>query len=166
MGIDIVNRAVFLDRDGVLLDHSGLVISGARAVLNRLKLEGFLLICVTNQPDVTAGLIPIEELNRVHVNLRKVLPLDDLLVCIHADSDKCECRNPKPGMLIQAAEKRGVDLPASYMVGDRWRDISAGRAAGCRTILIGTGFGEPFPDKPDYRAADLAHAAELILEIV
>lgn len=159
-----MKRAIFLDRDGVLIDHSGSVVPGARRALLRLKDAGFVLICVTNQPDVATGKIDRAVLDRVHKALMQVLPLDALFLCPHVDADKCECRKPKPGMLIEAAAQHDIDLPRSWMVGDRWRDIGAGAAAGCTTLLIGTGYGEPFPVKPQHRCADLDTAARLIME--
>jgi len=159
-----MRRAVFLDRDGVLLDHMGSIFPGVRSALEVLKNEGFLLIVVTNQPDVATGKMDKEVLRRVNNGLNMVLPLDDIIVCVHDDAAKCKCRKPKPGMLIDAAKKYDIDLPASWIIGDRWRDIGAGFAAGCRTILVGTGYGEPFPAKPDYRVADLRAATDVILE--
>ena len=159
-----MRRAVFLDRDGVLLDHNGSVFPGTKAALDRLKAEGFLLIVVTNQPDIATGKMNRDALDRVHKNLNLILPLDAILVCPHVDGDKCSCRKPKPGMILQAAKAHNIDLGHSYIVGDRWRDIGAGKEAGVQTILIGTGYGELFPVKPDFRVADLDTAVSLILE--
>lgn len=155
-------KVVFLDRDGVLLDHGGSIFPGTRAALLRLKAEGYLLPVVTNQPDIAAGLMDLHVADRVNSGLSRALPLDGIYMCHHIDGDNCKCRKPKPGLLLTAAQL-GIDLPLSFMVGDRWRDISAGNAAGCQTILIGTGYGEPFPIKPDHRAADLSHAVDIIL---
>ena len=158
-----MRRAVFLDRDGVLLDHNGSVVPGAKAALDRLK-DTFALIVVTNQPDVANGKIKREILDRINSAMQRVLPVESVEVCPHVDAADCSCRKPKPGMLISAAKQHELDLPRSFMVGDRWRDISAGHAAGCTTLLIGTGYGEPFKDKPDHRAADLDTAVTIILE--
>ncbi len=159
-----MRRAVFLDRDGVLLDHNGSIFPGVKTALDRLKLAGFALIVVTNQPDVSTGKIKREILDRINGNLDLILGFDGIEVCPHTDADKCTCRKPKAGMLLRAAKKHDVDLQRSFIVGDRWRDISAGDAAGVSTILVGTGYGEPFPAKPQHRVADLDHAATLILE--
>ena len=163
-----MKRVVFLDRDGVLLDHGdpkhghgGMIVPGAKTALDRLKDAGFDLVCVTNQPDIRAGKVDANIVERVHHALRRVLPLTEIIMCPHVETDNCKCRKPKPGMLLQVKD---VDLPRSYMVGDRWSDVSAGNAAGCRTILIGTGYGELFPIKPENRAADLATAVDIILE--
>ncbi len=158
-----MRRAVFLDRDGVLLDHSGSVFPGAKAALDKLK-DTFALILVTNQPDIATGKIKREIVDRINSSLSLVLPLDAIQVCPHVDGDACACRKPKPGMILSAAKHHDIDLSHSFMVGDRWRDISAGHSAGCTTILIGTGYGEPMPIKPDKRAADLETAVSIILE--
>ena len=158
-----MRRAVFLDRDGVLLDHNGSVFPGAKAALDRLK-DTFALIVVTNQPDVATGKIKREILDRINAAMQRVLPVERVVVCPHVDADNCSCRKPKPGMLISAAKSHDLDLPRSFMIGDRWRDISAGHAAGCTTLLIGTAYGEPMRDQPDHRAADLDTAVTIILE--
>jgi D-glycero-D-manno-heptose 1,7-bisphosphate phosphatase len=179
MGIGAVTgaRAVFLDRDGVLNEpvvRDGKpypppaadfrVSGGAREALDRLKAAGFLLIVVTNQPDVGRGTLAREDLDAIHRNVRAELPVDDVRVCCHNDGDACGCRKPKPGMLIEAASDYGIDLSRSFMVGDRWRDVDAGASAGCRTILIDRQYRERGPDnQPDFRASTLAAAAAWIL---
>jgi D-glycero-D-manno-heptose 1,7-bisphosphate phosphatase len=100
----------------------------------------------------------------MHEDLRAHLPLDDILVCCHTDQDKCDCRKPMPGMIIEAARKHNIDLAASFMVGDRWRDIDAGYNAGCKTILIDYGYSERPPDhEPDLRVGSLREAADWII---
>jgi D-glycero-D-manno-heptose 1,7-bisphosphate phosphatase len=170
--------AVFLDRDGVLNEAiirngkpypprglSELVITrGAGGALDELKGGGFLLIVVTNRPDVARGNVTRAEVDRVNAQLASILPLDSIEVCEHDDRDQCDCRKPKPGMIIRAREKFGVNLARSFMVGDRWRDIEAGRRAGCRTVLIGDGYGESFPRPPTTHFASLPVAASWIVE--
>ncbi len=171
-------RAVFLDRDGVLnraivrdgrpYSPAGLdeveVTPGAREALAQLKEAGYLLICVTNQPDVARGLQQRETVEAIHVLLRAALPLDDLLVCYHDDTDHCACRKPAPGLLLAAAARHGVNLSQSFMVGDRWRDVEAGRRAGCRTLLIDNGYAERGPAvPPDHRVRTLGEAVTWIL---
>jgi D-glycero-D-manno-heptose 1,7-bisphosphate phosphatase len=170
--------AVFLDRDGVLNEAilrngrpcspanlSELVITpGARAALEELKREGLLLIVVTNQPDVARGKASRAEVDKINARLAAILPLDVIEVCEHDDEEQCDCRKPKPGMILRAREKLGVDLAASFMVGDRWRDIEAGRRAGCHTILIGDGYGETFSAAPTIKLASLPEAASWILQ--
>jgi D-glycero-D-manno-heptose 1,7-bisphosphate phosphatase len=169
--------AVFLDRDGVLnepiirngkpyppRDLKELVLTrGASAALEGLKRQGFLLIVVTNQPDVARGKVNRADVDRINARLAAILPLDSIEVCEHDDDEQCDCRKPKPGMILRAREKFGVDLAGSFMVGDRWRDIEAGRRAGCRTILIGDGYGETFPFAPTVTLTSLPGVASWII---
>jgi D-glycero-D-manno-heptose 1,7-bisphosphate phosphatase len=170
--------AVFLDRDGVLneaivrdgkpyspRDPGELVITfGARAALEELKREGFLLIVVTNQPDIARRKAKRADVDRINAQLCAALPLDAVEVCEHDDQEHCDCRKPKPGMILNAREKFGVDLAGSFVVGDRWRDIEAGRRAGCRTILIGDGYGETLPSVPTIKLASLPTAVRWIIQ--
>jgi len=168
--------AVFLDRDGVLNavvvrdgrpyppgDASEVeLLPGVGDACARLRAAGFDLVVVTNQPDVARGTLTLEAVERINDVLRAALPLDEIVVCPHDDADDCECRKPKPGMLVDAARRRGLDLAASFMVGDRWRDVDAGRRAGCRTVLVHRGYDEPSAE-PDGTVSDLGEAAEWIL---
>ncbi len=170
-------KAVFLDRDGVL--NQSIVIDGkpfpprslgelhileeAKEGCRHLSAAGFKLICVTNQPDVSRGLMGADELAAINASVMEQLGLDDLRVCHHSDEDNCDCRKPKPGMLLDAAKDHGLDLGQCYMVGDRWRDIDAGRAAGCRTVLIDYHYAERRPDGMDYTCNSLAQAAQFII---
>jgi D-glycero-D-manno-heptose 1,7-bisphosphate phosphatase len=129
-----------------------------------LKRGGFLLIVVTNQPDVARGKANRADVGKINAQLAAMLPLDAIEVCGHDDREQCDCRKPKPGMILRAREKLGADLADSFMVGDRWRDIEAGRRAGCRTILIGDGYGETFPSAPTIKLASLPEAASWILK--
>jgi D-glycero-D-manno-heptose 1,7-bisphosphate phosphatase len=181
MGIDHSNamrRAVFLDRDGVVNevqvrngrpyppgDLASLRIPpGTVDALRRLKEQDYLLIVVTNQPDVARGKTSRNEVEEINEYLRGQLPLDDILTCYHDDADNCDCRKPKPGLLVEAAQRYGIDFRRSYMIGDRWRDIDAGATVGCRTILIDLGYQEREPrSAPDYRARSLPDAVDWIL---
>lgn len=170
--------AVFLDRDGVLneaivrngkpcppRDLSEFVItSGAGRALEKLKQEGFLLVVVTNQPDIARGKTNRADVDEINAQLAAILPLDAVEVCEHDDNARCDCRKPKPGMILRARERLGLDLAGSFMVGDRWRDIEAGQRAGCRTILIGDGYGEDFPCAPTIKVRSLPDAASWIIE--
>jgi D-sedoheptulose 7-phosphate isomerase len=171
-------RAVFLDRDGVInrafvregkpFPPSTLqeleILPGVPEALHELKQHGYKLLVVTNQPDVARGKQSQQTIDAMHQALRARLPLDDILVCYHTDQDKCDCRKPMPGMLLEAARKHNIDLAASFMVGDRWRDIEAGYNAGCKTILIDYGYSERPPDRgPDLRVASLREAADWII---
>lgn len=170
--------AVFLDRDGVLneaimrngkpdspRDPSELIIAqGACAALEELKRQGFVLVVVTNQPNIARRKTTRAEVDRLNAQLAAVLPLDAIEVCEHDDQDQCECRKPKPGMILRAQQKLGINLAGSFMVGDRWRDVEAGRRAGCRTILIGEGYGEIFPHPPTIKFASLPQAASWVIQ--
>jgi D-glycero-D-manno-heptose 1,7-bisphosphate phosphatase len=169
--------AVFLDRDGVLnaaIVHDGKpfpprtlqeleILPGVPDALRRLREAGFALVVVTNQPDVARGTQVRDVVEAMNRELSSRLPLDSVRVCYHDDIDRCACRKPKPGLLLEAAAALGLALETSYMVGDRWRDVEAGRAAGCTTILIDRGYRERSDCAPDQRASDLAEAAEWIL---
>lgn len=172
-----MKRAVFLDRDGVLnrsMVRDGrpyaptrledfTLLTGVPAAVDRLREAGFLAIVVTNQPDIATGKQTLATLSDMHKRLRERITLDDIRVCSHADAELCACRKPKPGMLLAAAQDHGIDLAHSYMIGDRWRDIAAGQAAGCMTIFVDRGYDEPRPDSPDAIVADLPQAADWIL---
>ena len=172
-----VKRAVFLDRDGVInraIVRSGRpypplsaeemeFLPGVGEAIHMLKDAGFRLIVVTNQPDVATGVQRQVVVEAMHERIRREFPIDDIRVCYHVDQDDCTCRKPKPGMLLQAAAEWTIDIPRSFMVGDRWRDIGAGKAAGCRTIRLGDGYHEAQPDEPDCVADSLLAASKLII---
>jgi D-glycero-D-manno-heptose 1,7-bisphosphate phosphatase len=128
-----------------------------------LKAAGFRTIVVTNQPDVGAGRQTRHAVECIHRYLREQLALDDIRVCYHVDGDACACRKPKPGMLLGAAAEWCVDLSRSFMVGDRWRDIDAGRAAGCRTVLVGRGYEERPAEGFDVHVPSLYEASRWIV---
>jgi D-glycero-D-manno-heptose 1,7-bisphosphate phosphatase len=173
-----MKRAVFLDRDGVInraIVCNGLPYPPANATamevlpevpeaLAALKARGFALLVVTNQPDVARGITPRAVVDEMHRVLAATLPIDHFYACFHDTSDGCACRKPLPGMLLDAARDFGIDLLRSYMIGDRWRDCDAGRAAGCKTVFIDYGYRERQPDNPDFRAASLADAAQIIIK--
>jgi D-glycero-D-manno-heptose 1,7-bisphosphate phosphatase len=110
-----------------------------------LKRLGYLLVVVTNQPEVGRGTLTLGALEEMHTALRAQLPLDDILCCFHDDAAGCECRKPGPGLLLEAARRYGIDLAGSFLIGDRWRDIEAGAAAGCRTVWSDYGYRERAP---------------------
>jgi D-glycero-D-manno-heptose 1,7-bisphosphate phosphatase len=173
----VARRAVFLDRDGVLnaaVVRGGLpyppgsvddieILPGVAEACTRLREAGFDLVVVTNQPDIARGTRTPETVRRINDALRAALPLDEVVICPHDDADDCGCRKPKPGMLVDAAQRRGIDLSASFMVGDRWRDVEAGIRAGCRTLLIDRGYDERSV-QADATVSDLGEAAVWILE--
>lgn len=172
-----MNRAVFLDRDGVLnraVVRGGRpyppaslaeleILPGVAQALEQLRERGFRLIGVTNQPDVARGTQTREVVEAINARLIAELSLDEIRVC-YEDGDDAVCRKPNPGMLLEAAQQHSIDLPASYLVGDRWRDIEAGRRAGCRTVFIDRGYDERRPDPPAGKTvADLPSAVNWIL---
>ncbi len=169
---------MFLDRDGVL-NRAYLrngrphppdsveqleILPGVVDACRDLHRDGFWLGVVTNQPDVARGTQTAAGLDDIHRALRSQVDVDDVLVCPHDDVDACTCRKPAPGLLLMAAERHGIALSQSFLVGDRWRDIEAGRRAGCRTIHIDYGYAEKQPDGADAVVADLAEAARWIRE--
>ncbi|MDQ2945174.1 MAG: HAD family hydrolase [Acidobacteriota bacterium] len=179
MGIAEVTprRAVFLDRDGVInepvirdgkpyppatVDELKLI-AGVQDALSRLDELGFLLLVVTNQPDVARGAQTREAVTQMHARLSASLPIRGFMVCFHDNADNCSCRKPLPGLILEAAGKYGIDVQKSYLIGDRWRDIDAGWAAGCKTILIDYGYRERGPThSPDKLVANLSQAVEWI----
>lgn len=172
-----MNRAVFLDRDGVLnrgVTRDGRpwapfslseleILPGVAEALASLRAAGFQLVIVTNQPDVARGFVTKAAVDTIHEYMRQHLALDEIRVCFHDDADGCACRKPKPGMIYAAAVEREIALARSFMIGDRWRDIGAGKAAGCRTILVNAMIEKTRVD-PDIELADLPAAASWILE--
>jgi len=172
-----VRRAVFLDRDGVInralirdgKPHAPLtladveIVPGVPDALQQLRRAGFLLILVTNQPDVVRRQASRREIDAIHAHMRQTLPIDDIRVCYHDDDDRCACRKPSPGMLYAAAVEREIQLEDSYLVGDRWRDIAAGQRAGCTTILVSGGHDEATTVEPQARMRDLPQATSWIL---
>lgn len=177
VGAGVVTWAVFLDRDGVL--NRSLVrggrpyaptkleefewLPGVYEALRTLKNAGAKLVVVTNQPDVGNGIVEQNTVDAMHRRVRAELPVDDIRVCYHTADENCACRKPLPGMIQDAARDHGVDLEQSVMIGDRWRDIDAGAAAGCKTIFIDYGYEETRPTEPNYIVASLAEAALIVV---
>ena len=159
-----MNRAVFLDRDGVLnkaIVRDGRpyaptrledfeLLPGVAAQVSALQQAGLLVVVVTNQPDVAAGRVPRAVVEAMHDQLRDKVGVDDIRACYCLEADDNHCYKPRPGMLTDAAGDLDIDLARSFMVGDRWRDVGAGKAAGCRTYFIDCGYDEPLRDKPDH----------------
>jgi len=174
-----MSRAVFLDRDGVInraLERNGKpypstnldefeIFPEVPEACRRLKAAGFLLIVATNQPDVGRGALSRKAVEEIHAEMRRKLPIDRVEVCYHPGKglSDCNCRKPKPGMLLRAARELDIDLAQSWMVGDRWRDVDCGHAAGCRTIFIDRGYAEELKQPPDFRVKSLLEAAEVIV---
>lgn len=158
----MANRAIFLDRDGTLIRDVGYpsdpaaveLLPGATRALRELSRAGYLLVVVSNQSGVGRGIVTAREADAVHQRLVRELALvqvrlDAAYYCFHAPGDGCECRKPRPGLLRQAAREHDIALELSFVIGDEARDVQAGRAVGCRTLLLGEGNGGA-----DGRAAD------------
>ncbi len=173
--VKMKRRAVFLDRDGVLVRaapvkdyaHGPLTLAdfsifpGVAEPVTRLREAGFLIVLATNQPGIARGQMSRETLDAMHGFLRTAVPLDGIEVCPHGDADACACRKPKPGMLLAAADRLDIDLAASYFIGDTARDVDAALAAGVTPMLIDWPYNRDLDVR--YRVKDLAEAAELIL---
>jgi D-glycero-D-manno-heptose 1,7-bisphosphate phosphatase len=172
-----MRSAVFLDRDGVInanLERNGRPVApttlaefellpGVVESVQRMKERGYLIIVITNQPDVADGRTARSTVDAMHDLIRCKIAVDDIKVCFHNDSAGCACRKPKPGMILDAAAEHGIDLARSYVVGDRWRDIAAGRAAGCMTFFVDYDHKQDGPNFPDRVVKSLPEATSLIL---
>ena len=139
------------------------ILPGVAEALLSLKAAGFLLVVVSNQPDVARGTVSQAAVEAINSEIAARLPLDRLVMCYHDSEDGCSCRKPRPGMLLSASSDLGLDLGRSFMVGDRWRDVEAGQHAGCRTFFIDYGYNERQPVSWDYRVKSLSEAAGIIL---
>ena len=178
-GIQKIMKAIFLDRDGVINRaiirekkpyppskiEDVVFPPGTYQAIQSLRSSGYLVIVVTNQPDVAKGVQSKEMVESIHAIIRQQLQVDDIKICYHVDEDDCHCRKPRPGMILDAAQQYSIDLAGSFMIGDRWRDIEAGKAAGCKTILIRPeiSYTEPQSQGMDAVVDSLYEAAEFIL---
>jgi D-glycero-D-manno-heptose 1,7-bisphosphate phosphatase len=172
-------RIVFLDRDGVInraLEHESKpypprtleefqILPEVPSACAKLKAAGFLLVVATNQPDVGRGTLDQSVVEEIHAHMMARLPIDRVEVCYHPGQGQshCDCRKPKPGMLLRAARDLGASLSECWMVGDRWRDVDCGHTAGCQTIFIDRGYAEELRQQPNFRAKNLLEAADIIL---
>lgn len=174
-----MNKAIFLDRDGVInqvnivdgkpyppKDMSELILlPKVNEALQLLKDAGYLLIVITNQPDVVRGKTKIERVESINQFLKDSLPIDDIFTCYHDDIEDCNCRKPKPGNILKAADQYNINVSSSYMIGDRWRDVEAGVSAGCKTFFIDYCYQEKQPESYGYKVKSLYEATKIILEI-
>jgi D-glycero-D-manno-heptose 1,7-bisphosphate phosphatase len=172
--------AVFLDRDGVINGirfRNGVpcppasvqdlqILPGVAEALSALKARGYVLVVVTNQPDVARGSATRQSVESIHERISSELCVDAILTCFHDDGDNCDCRKPRPGLLLRAAREFDLDVASSFMVGDRWRDIEAGARAGCRTFYIDGGYEERSPATCDFRVRSLQEAAGMVLALL
>ena len=175
-----MKKSVFLDRDGVINKvyiKDGLprspnssnelkILPGVRESIIKLKKLNFICLMVTNQPNVSRKKIDKNSVIQMNNFLKNEIALDDIFVCYHDDSDNCNCRKPKPGLLLQAGKKWDVDFKKSFMIGDRWRDIQAGEKVGCKTIFLDYKYSEKKPKKPDFVSDSLLNAAHIIEKLI
>jgi D-glycero-D-manno-heptose 1,7-bisphosphate phosphatase len=175
----VARAAAFLDRDGVL--NAAVVVDGrphppasadelillpgVEQACATLRAEGFALVCITNQPDIARGTTTAATVEAINERLQSLLGLDAVAVCPHDDADGCDCRKPQPGLILHAGAELGLDLQHSVVVGDRWRDVEAGRRAGCATVFIDHHYDERRPDNADAVAASLADAVPWIISL-
>jgi D-glycero-D-manno-heptose 1,7-bisphosphate phosphatase len=171
-------RAVFLDRDGVVNEvvfRDGIPASprsleefvwvdGIQEAIARLKAASFHVFVITNQPDVARKKLASAVVEQISETIRQSLPIDDILVCPHDNPDACTCRKPLPGMLLSLAELWQIDLRQSFIIGDSWKDMSAGKSAGCKTILIERQYNAG--TESDYKAANLSDTVDIILDLI
>lgn len=172
-------KAIFLDRDGILnkvIIRRGKpsspwnlkdfkLLSHIEKYLKTLNEIGFLNIVFTNQPDVKRGYLKIEDLEKMHQIIAEKLPIDEITFCPHDDKDNCSCRKPKPGLIFEAAKKWSIDLKNSFVIGDNWKDVVAGKNAGCKTILIKRSYNKNLKDSYDFEAKNLKDAVKIIKKV-
>jgi D-glycero-D-manno-heptose 1,7-bisphosphate phosphatase len=182
MGIHEVRAgspAVFFDRDGIInqaVVRDGRpfppasvedihLIPGTIHSMEKLAKAGYALFGITNQPDVARGTQTREMVESINAFIQDHSPVKEIFVCYHDNQDQCDCRKPKPGLILQAAKKYALDLPRSWMVGDRWQDIAAGQAAGLKTIFVDYKYSEPYQGSPaTYNIEDTSSVAAIIFE--
>lgn len=178
--------AVFLDRDGTINEEVEYLrdpallrlLPGAVEALRLLNRREIPVFVVTNQAGVGRGYFTSADVEAVHERLNRILAdrgvhVHGIDFCPHHPDDACSCRKPKPGMLMRAAREHGFDLQRCFMVGDKLSDVEAGQNAGCRTVLVLTGYGEAESRRglasglmPDHIAPDLEGAARWIVDQV
>ncbi len=174
-----MSKAIFWDRDGVINEvvmrgnsvssprnfQEFKILPGVKQALEECKSMGFLNIIITNQPDISRLLLAPEDLEKMHQVIMATLPVDDITCCPHDSKDNCACRKPKPGMILQEAKKRGVDLAKSYVIGDSDKDIGAGKAAGCKTFFIKKAYNKGEGREADFVATNLKETINIIKSI-
>ncbi|MCB9062450.1 MAG: HAD-IIIA family hydrolase [Halobacteriovoraceae bacterium] len=176
MGINKI-KAVFLDRDGVI--NKSIVREGKpyppqsisefefnpgiHEVCRSLKENGFILIVVTNQPDYKRGTQKLDVIEQLNTHVANKLPIEKVYCCLHDNEDNCNCRKPKPGMILMGIEEFNIDPMQSFMIGDRTSDISAGKACGLKTIFIDYHYEEKQNEIPDYTVESIKNIVEIIV---
>ena len=173
-----INKAVFLDRDGVIVKAS---VRNGKAYaptkikdlriykfsancIDKLKKKGFKIIVVTNQPDVGNNIVSKNTLKKMHIVLKKKTKVNQIYACVHTSKEKCKCRKPLPGMLLKAGKQHKINFKKSYMVGDRLIDIKCGKKVGCKTIFINRNYKEKKPSSKILSVKNLKEATDSILK--
>jgi len=163
-------KAIFLDRDGIVnkaIVEKGLPYSptrlgdifltdGIKDLIKKWHDEEYIVIVVTNQPDVANHIITKNKVDKINNYLKSIALFDDIFTCYHNGKDDCDCKKPKTGLFLQAKEKYDIDFSQSYVIGDRWKDIEAGKNIGCKTIFVDYHYDEERPNKPDYTAKSVS----------
>jgi D-glycero-D-manno-heptose 1,7-bisphosphate phosphatase len=171
-----VKRAAFLDRDGVINKtilvegaprppksvEEVSILNGASEAITLLKKHNYLPVVITNQPDIARGSIEISTVTEINQLIGNSLGIENFYMCIHDDSDLCACRKPLTGLIDLAALELNLNVPNSFLVGDRWRDIEAGQKAGCNNFFIDYSYSEREPKKPFTRVSSLLEAVEIM----
>lgn len=172
-----LRRAFFLDRDGVInalvaregrltsprTDEEFRILPNVPEAIRQIRSAGFLVIVVTNQPEIKRGLVKKEPVDRFHRQIRSELAIDDIRVCYHDTDDRCLCRKPEPGLLIDSAQRWNIGLSQSFLVGDRRKDIEAGQRAGCTTMLVRASYNHDAAWHADFLVENLNHALEIAI---
>lgn len=172
-------KAIFWDKDGVINEvimregkptaplqlEEFKFLPNIKKYLNQFKKMGFLNIIFTNQPDISRGFLKIEDLEKMHKIIIEELPIDEIKFCPHDDKDNCVCRKPKPGLIFEAAKKWSIDLEKSYVIGDRDKDIKAGKTAGCKTFLIRREYNKDIKENYDFEINNLKEAVKIIKKL-
>jgi len=172
-----MSAAVFLDRDGTLnkniwrngkltppYSHDEIeIINGTQEAISALRKLNYIPVIITNQPDVSRGIVSLQDVDKINKTICEKLKIDYVYMCIHDDKDGCQCRKPRPGMIHKAAQDLNLTLNKSILIGDRWRDIHAGQAAGCKSYFIDNYYDEPKP-KPPYDT--VTSVLQLVMKLV
>lgn len=173
------NKAIFIDRDGVMnkvIMRNGKpsspwkleefeIFPDVKECLETFREMGFLNIVFTSQPDISRGNLKIEDLEKMHKIILETLPVDDIKFCPHDDKDNCQCRKPKPGLLLETAKAWSIDLENSFVIGDSWKDIGAGEAAGCKTILLRRNYNKDLKENYNFEVENLKEAIKIIKKV-
>lgn len=174
-----MNKAVFLDRDGIInraIIEKGkpypplriskvYSIEGIKEVIEKIHEKGYLAIVVTNQPDVANHLVDKRTVDKINEYLKSIVKFDDVFTCYHNEKDNCDCRKPKVGLFIKAKGLYQIDFSKSFVVGDRWKDIEAGKNIGCKTIFVDYGYNEKRPKNPSYVIKNVTEISDILEEI-